>query len=115
MAYENAVNGRSQEPDTSLMESVMLPTAEGEAEALLRSTLDALSAHVAVLDETGTIVMVNQAWKEFAISTGYTGRDFGLGANYLAVCERAASGSDDAGRTAAALRDVMAGRRESFR
>ena len=51
---------------------------KGDAEALLRSTLDALSAHVAVLDETGTIVMVNQAWKEFAISTGYTGRVLGL-------------------------------------
>ena len=38
-------------------------------EALLRSTLDALSAHIAVLDEAGTIIAVNQAAVE---QYGYT-------------------------------------------
>jgi two-component system, NarL family, sensor kinase len=85
------------------------------AEALLRSTLDALSAHVAVLDETGTIIAVNDAWRAFAAESGYVGAEHGLGANYLAVCEASASTSLDAARTARALRQIMAGTRSSFR
>jgi PAS domain S-box-containing protein len=86
-----------------------------EAEALLRSTLDALSAHIAVLDETGTIIAVNQAWRGFAHASGYVGDSHGVGMNYLAVCEGAAVRSKDAARTAEALRDIMAGDRTEFR
>lgn len=90
--------------------------ATGEnGEALLRSTLDALSAHIAVLDATGAIIAVNQAWREFAAVGAYAGPDHGLGVNYLAVCEASADASDEAARTAGALRDIMAGRRASFR
>jgi PAS domain S-box-containing protein len=86
-----------------------------EAEALLRSTLDALSAHIAVLDEAGTIIAVNQAWRAFAHASGYADGNHGVGMNYLAVCEAAATVSQDAARTAAALRDIMAGTRSEFR
>ena len=60
----------------------------GEVEALLRSTLDALSAHIAVLDRTGTIVAVNRGVAILRPRTGFVGRDAGVGMNYLAVCER---------------------------
>lgn len=86
-----------------------------EAEALLRSTLDALSAHIAVLDEAGTIIAVNQAWRAFAHASGYADGNHGVGMNYLAVCEAAAAVSQDAARTAAALRDIMEGTRSEFR
>jgi PAS domain S-box-containing protein len=88
---------------------------EGEVEALLRSTLDALSAHIAVLDRTGTIVAVNEAWRSFARATGFVGKEHGVGMNYLAVCERGARASDDAAKTAEALRDIIGGRRSGFR
>jgi two-component system, NarL family, sensor kinase len=87
----------------------------GEVEALLRSTLDALSAHIAVLDRSGTIVAVNQAWRSFARAAGFVGREGGVGMNYLAVCERAAGESPDAAQTAEALRDIIGGRRSEFR
>jgi PAS domain S-box-containing protein len=83
--------------------------------ALLRSTMDGLSAHVAVLDETGTIIAVNEAWRRFARSTGFRGPDEGLGMNYLEVCERAAPASVGAAHTAAALREVIGGRRRELR
>ena len=86
-----------------------------KTEALLRSTLDSLSAHIAVLDETGTIIAVNQAWRSFAACSGYQGDDHGIGTNYLRVCEQSAAVSPDAARTAKALREVMAGRRREFR
>jgi len=82
-------------------------------EALLRSTLDALSAHIAVLDSGGTIVAVNEAWKSFAGAAGLSGS--GVGMNYLSVCERSANSSPDAAQTAQALRDIIAGRRAEYR
>lgn len=87
----------------------------GEVEALLRSTLDGLSAHIAVLDATGTIVAVNRAWRSFARAMGFVGRDGGVGMNYLAVCERGAAETADAAQTAEALRDIIGGRRSEFR
>jgi PAS domain S-box-containing protein len=86
-----------------------------DAEMLLRSALDALSAHVAVLDADGTIVAVNEAWKRFAHSAGMTGSEGGVGMNYLSVCERSAGATPDAARTARALRDIIAGRRAEYR
>jgi PAS domain S-box-containing protein len=82
-------------------------------EALLRSTLDALSAHIAVLDSGGTIVAVNEAWKSFAGAAGISAS--GVGMNYLSVCERSANSSPDAAQTAQALRDIIAGRRAEYR
>jgi two-component system, NarL family, sensor kinase len=82
-------------------------------ETLLRSTLDALSAHIAVLDSGGTIVAVNEARKSFAGAAGISGS--GVGMNYLSVCERSANSSPDAAQTAQALRDIIAGRRAEYR
>src|SRR5215207_6007473 len=80
-----------------------------------RSTLDSLSAHVAVLDATGTIIAVNKAWRSFAQQSGYGSEDDGVGSNYLAVCESSAPHSRDAAATAKGLREIMAGRRREFR
>ena len=88
---------------------------EENAERLLRSALDALSAHVAVLDEQGTIIAVNQAWRDFALAAGYRGDDHGVGTNYLSICERSADYDADASRTFRGLADVLSGRRRQFR
>lgn len=48
------------------------------------TVLDALCEHIAVLDPSGHIVFVNQAWKDFAKSNGYTDKNYGLGQNYYA-------------------------------
>jgi PAS domain-containing protein len=44
----------------------MAEEALRENEALLKDVLDSLSAHIAVLDERGTITAVNAAWRHFA-------------------------------------------------
>ena len=51
----------------------------------------------------------------FAHASGYAEENHGVGMNYLAVCEAAAAVSQDAARTAAALRDIMEGTRSEFR
>src|SRR5215203_2069933 len=58
--------------------------------AILRSAIDALSAHVAVLDADGTIVTANRAWREATRSAGLF-EPAGVGDNYLELCTRAAS------------------------
>src|SRR5215207_7342971 len=86
-----------------------------ETEALLRSTLDSLSAHIAVLDGHGTIVAVNKAWRQFARESGYVGHGYVVGLNYLLICEAGAHLSREASETAVALREIIAGRRRDFR
>ncbi|MBQ0823858.1 PAS domain-containing protein [Microvirga sp. HBU67558] len=57
-----------------------------EERELLQSSLDALSAHVAFLDEGGTIIAVNAAWRRFARDNGFGDPAHGIGASYLAAC-----------------------------
>ncbi len=53
-----------------------------ESERFARSTVDALSAHIAILDKTGTIIAANQAWHQ------HTSNRVEIGANYLHVCDQ---------------------------
>lgn len=84
--------------------------------ALLRSALDALSAHIAVLDGNGTILAVNAPWEHFATANGVNPAAVGEGVSYLAVCDRAAgSHAGEARRVARAIRALATGRRDGFR
>lgn len=79
-----------------------------EAESFLKSALDAMSAHIAILDENGFILDVNAAWRDFARQNGFNHEAYGIGLNYLAVCDSAASNnSRDALTVAQGIRDVM--------
>jgi len=76
--------------------------------------LDALPAHVALLDAQGTIIVVNRAWREFARLNLLDGNS-GVGENYLEVCERSfRSGVQEAEGISVGIREVLAGRREGF-
>ncbi len=50
------------------------------------AVLDALPATIAVLDSEGTIVAVNEGWRNAARRDGLTWPDFGVGRNYLDAC-----------------------------
>ncbi|MDP6503703.1 MAG: PAS domain S-box protein, partial [Planctomycetota bacterium] len=86
------------------------------SEAFLQSTLDALSAHIAVLDEDGTILTVNEPWRRFAADNGYCHDDCGVGVNYLEQC-RAVVGPErsEARDVAEGIRQVIDGERNSFK
>ncbi len=64
-----------------------------ESERFARSTMDALTAHIAVLDEDGTILAVNKAWQDFALANPPVFRCSCGTTNYLFVCD-AAQGED---------------------
>jgi PAS domain S-box-containing protein len=85
-----------------------------DSERLAQSTVDALSAELVILDETGTVIGFNRAWHQFAVIAGR--RPHVLeGANYLAVCD-AVQGPDaeQAQQVAAGLRAVLSGERDAF-
>ena len=79
------------------------------------ATIDALSAHVAVLDEAGNIVATNQAWREFAKENDGKSPAVTNTGNYLAVCDAAAaSGNADAAVAARSIRQVISGERSQW-
>ena len=53
---------------------------------VLQSALDGLPAHVALLDDQGTILLVNKAWRLFAAQNGADPDKVSEGANYLQGC-----------------------------
>ncbi len=86
-----------------------------ESKRFLQSALNALTSHIAILDEHGTIIEVNAAWDRFASENDFKGAHCGVGDNYLDLCD-ASSGkfSEEAGLVAAGIRAVMAGRQDEF-
>jgi len=71
--------------------------------------------HTAIVDNSGTIVAVNKAWKRFAKDNGADLSKVSEGANYLHVCERATGEqSQYAHSFGEGLRSVLCGREERF-
>jgi|GEM_PF-178940 len=86
-----------------------------ESKRFLQSTLDALSSHIAILDEHGVIIEVNGAWNRFADENQSKNRLRGVGDNYLHLCDAARGPfSEEAPAMAAGIRAVIAGNTETF-
>jgi PAS domain S-box-containing protein len=77
--------------------------------------LNALPAHIAMLDAQGVIVSVNEAWRGFGRANLSVAPGHGVGLNYLDVCDRAQGPhSDEAHRVAAGIRAVLEGTSPGF-
>ena len=89
--------------------------AVAAAEQFARATIDALTAHLCVLDETGTIMATNRAWDAFVAANLPTAQRVTAGANYLAVCD-AVIGAEttEAAAFRGGIRAVLRGERELF-
>ena len=86
-----------------------------ESKRFLQSALNALTSHIAILDEHGTIIEVNAAWDRFASENDFRGAHRGVGDNYLVLCDGASGKfSEEAALVAAGIRAVMAGRQDEF-
>jgi diguanylate cyclase (GGDEF)-like protein len=84
-------------------------------DGLAGSVLDAIPDATAVVDTTGTIVMVNMAWRMFALDNDGDPGGTGVGMNYFTVCERAAAtGCPEATAVVAGLRAVLTGETVQF-
>ena len=86
-----------------------------DSKLFLQSTLDALSSHVAILDQKGEIVAVNAAWRRFTAGNGGDESTCGVGSNYLEVCGEANAPYDvEAIPAAAGIRRMIAGTLDQF-
>ena len=71
--------------------------------------LRALPVNAAILDASGTIVAVNDTWKDFARQNGLRLPNFGVGSNYLQFCE---SDGLYPSLSAADLKDLLVGQKK---
>jgi len=81
------------------------------------SVLDTLSEPIAVLDNDGMIVAVNQAWRQFAWLNGCTPQaTVPTGSNYLSACAQAAGGinGEEGSIAADGIRAVLDRRQSEF-
>ncbi|SEL14080.1 putative bifunctional diguanylate cyclase/phosphodiesterase [Halomonas daqiaonensis] len=115
------VSGSDEFADLSRTFNRMLDQQESMVETLSgalatrRALIDSLPAHIALLNETGKILDVNNQWRHFGTDNDQRDATFGVGSNYLAVC-RAADGdcAEEALEAADGLQAVLAGDRDAF-
>ena len=77
-------------------------------ESLTRSTLDTLPINIAVLDDDGTILFTNRAWREFASAD--TGELQGV--NYFGTTD--VDADEYAGQAVTGIESVISGERDLF-
>ncbi|MCD6048842.1 MAG: response regulator receiver sensor signal transduction histidine kinase [Verrucomicrobia bacterium] len=88
--------------------------AEAELEAkksrsLIQDVLNSLAANIAVLDQIGTIIAVNEPWRRFAMENDcFSLLGTTIGCNYLDACRRAVVDKElDAQEILSGIQDVM--------
>lgn len=103
----DAVLGRDGTPFLLRHAQIDLRLHEAARQAAI---LDALPAHIALVDSQGAIVSFNRAWQEYAETNGLPAPGYGVGVNYLDTCDKAHEG----GEAADGIRSVLAGDSRSF-
>lgn len=89
--------------------------ALADSERFAQGSLDALSAHVAVLDSEGIIVATNQSWREFSRDAEAGVNRLGVGDNYLSGCHTASgANSEGIAEIAHGIREVLTGTAVQF-
>jgi PAS domain S-box-containing protein len=96
------------------------PYKESQAElisatGLLHATLDSLTALIAILDASGRIIAINQAWRQFAKQSCLTWPDDPVGADYVEIFQANAEAGPDVPAITEEIRALLAGSRSDFR
>jgi diguanylate cyclase (GGDEF)-like protein len=77
--------------------------------------LDALPAHIALLDSQGSIISVNATWRRFADANGFQRQGYGIGLSYPEICDSAQGDeASTAQQVAAGIRSVLSGGAKTF-
>jgi two-component system cell cycle sensor histidine kinase/response regulator CckA len=115
-----------REPEDSFLHRAVLTdiTAMKTAEFSLQmkdefhlSIFDSLSEHVAVLDENGVIIAVNEAWRRFSRDNCGSAKSANpIGLNYLQMCSEAGTenGCRDSALLSKGMRAVLDGHQSEF-
>jgi len=80
-----------------------------------KTILNALSAHIAILDKNGIILETNQAWRDFGTANDTTIPPDMININYLEVCDTVSGKDSEYSKKAAqGIRSVMDGTVHEF-
>ncbi|AGW13095.1 diguanylate cyclase [Megalodesulfovibrio gigas] len=86
-----------------------------KSKLFLESTLNGLSANIALLNEQGDIILVNKAWMDFAVSNGMKSPAVFNGMNYIKVCDdSSAACAKDALNFSDGIKSVLSGKQHIF-
>ena len=98
------------------VERSRVESAMRESERFARATVNSLSAHIAIIDDSGTILAVNNSWKRFATENGLLpANSDGVGTNYLTACDQSEGNDVEIAHIAAAgIRSIFRGERSDF-
>ena len=85
------------------------------SEQFSKAIIDAVSAHICVLDKAGKILTVNQAWIDFYTENQSEYPNYGVGENYLKLCD-VVTGTDRSTATLIAdnIRQIIRGDIKEF-
>lgn len=79
-----------------------------------QTLLDAVPAHIAVLDESGKIILVNSSWKQFADENNLdNSNNYCIGENYFSF-EESEMENVELDYTIQAIKDILSGKSTSF-
>ncbi|MFN8709436.1 MAG: PAS domain S-box protein, partial [Planctomyces sp.] len=105
---------------TALTDITAIKTLESAlrtSEEFHLSIFDSLSEHVAVLDENGIIIAVNEAWRRFSLDNGGSSQAIApIGVNYLQMCGRAGTetGCANSAQLHRAMQAILDGHQSEF-
>ncbi len=85
-----------------------------ESERFAHGTVDSLSAHIAIINEEGIIIAVNQAWREFGTIHGIMEDHACLGVSYFEVCNPGGQYGEYACQALTGIRSVLNQEAEFF-
>jgi len=86
-----------------------------EAAQTQAAILNALPPNIALLDEHGKIIAVNESWKKFALQNNLGMPNYGIGYSYVAISEKATGvDKNDGELIARGISDVISGDKHGF-
>jgi len=86
-----------------------------ESRQFVLAVMNSLASHVCVINEEGTIISVNEAWRTFAAANPPIRGNIDEGANYFTICDQAeGADAETAQAFAAGIRGVLQGRIDQF-
>jgi len=98
-----------------ITERVRAETALKDSEFFVKSVLNSLTAHIAVLNDQGVIIAVNEAWIKFARENNSQHATDYVGVNYLSACQSSIQQGDPIAQQAdQGIRAVMDGDQPQF-
>jgi diguanylate cyclase (GGDEF)-like protein/PAS domain S-box-containing protein len=102
------------EGKSRLLERALIRLRQAEARKQA-AIIDALPANIVLLDTQGVIVSANASWRHFADANELSDPQYGLGDNYLEICDNATGEhAFGAAQVAAGIRSVLDGAAKVF-